>query len=168
MKCSLLVLQCIFIYIYDLVPKGVQMGSDFWLSIKSISNTLSCCCFVCAFMIGQYHSGNNMSSKSGTVGEILFFESEKRHEIWPLKTGNIFEDCNVQLYLNVYRRYGGDLVKFSSYMMIFILVHAKSFKSIVMLAYRVSFCCCWSKVCSDAFVNLFSPSFLQHGCVLKS
>ena len=28
-------------------------GSDFWLSIKSVSNTLSCCCFVCAFIIGQ-------------------------------------------------------------------------------------------------------------------
>ena len=26
-----------------------------------------------------------MSSKSGTAGEILFFESEKRHEIRPLK-----------------------------------------------------------------------------------
>ena len=55
-------------------------GSDFWLSIKSVSNTLSCCCFVCAFIIGQYHSGNNMSSKSRAAGEILFFESEKRHE----------------------------------------------------------------------------------------
>ena len=84
--------------------------------------------------------------------------------------GNIFEDCNVQLYLkklNVHRRFGGDLVKSSSYT-IFILVYAESFKSIGMLAYRVSFCCCRSKVCSDAFVNLFSPSFLQHGCVLKS
>ena len=28
-----------------------------------------CCCFVCAFIIGQYHSGNNMSSKSGARGE---------------------------------------------------------------------------------------------------
>ena len=70
---------------YDLVQKGAQMGgSDFWLSIKSVSNTLSCCCFVCAFIIGQYHSENIMSSKSGAAGEI-FFESEKRHEIWPLK-----------------------------------------------------------------------------------
>ena len=42
---------------YDFVPKGVQMGgSNFWLSIKSISNTLSCCCFVCVFIIGQHHS----------------------------------------------------------------------------------------------------------------
>ena len=47
--------------------------SDFWLSIKSVWNTLSCCCFVCAFIIGQYHSGNNMSSKSEAAGEILFF-----------------------------------------------------------------------------------------------
>ena len=61
-------------------------GSDFWLSVKSISNTLSCCCFVCTFIIGQYHSGNNMSSKSGTAGEILIFESEKRHKIPTLKT----------------------------------------------------------------------------------
>ena len=81
---------------------------------------------------------------------------------------NIFEDRNVQLYLNVHRRFGGDLVKSSSYMMILILVYAESFKSIGMLAYSVSFCCCRSKVCSDAFINLFSPSFLQHGCVLKS
>ena len=80
--------------------------------------------------------------------------------------GHIFEDRNVQLYLNVHRRFGGDSVKSSGYT-IFILVYAESFKSIGMLAYRVSFCCCRSKVCSDAFVNLFSPSFLQHGCVLK-
>ena len=38
-------------------------------------------------------------------------------------------------------------------MMIFIRVYAKSFKSIRMLAYRVSFCCCQSKVCSDTFVK---------------
>ena len=38
-----------------------------------------------AFIIGQYHSGNNMSSKSGAAGEILFFESEKCHGIRPLK-----------------------------------------------------------------------------------
>ena len=63
--------------------------SDFWLSIKSVSNTLSCCCFVCAFIIGQYHSGNNMSSKSGAAGELLFFENEKRHEIRPLKTDTL-------------------------------------------------------------------------------
>ena len=82
--------------------------------------------------------------------------------------GNIFEDRNVQLYLNIHCRFGGDFVKSSGYMMTFILVYAESFKSIGMLASRVSFCCCQSKVCSDAFVNLFSPSFLQHGCVLKS
>ena len=52
------------------------------MSIKSISNTLSCCCFVCAFIIGQYHCENNMNSKSGAAGEIL---SEKCHEILPLK-----------------------------------------------------------------------------------
>ena len=63
-------------------------GSDFWLSIKSISNTLSCCCFVCVFIIAQYHSGNNMSSKSGEAGEI-FFESEKHYGIRPLKTESL-------------------------------------------------------------------------------
>ena len=44
---------------------------------------------VCAFIIGQYHSGNYMSSKSGAAGEILFFESEKRHRIQPLKTDTL-------------------------------------------------------------------------------
>ena len=62
-----------------------KWGVGFLTSIKSVSNTLSCCCFVCAFITGQYHSGNNMSSKSGAAGEILFFESEKRHRIRPLK-----------------------------------------------------------------------------------
>ena len=40
------------------------MGGQIFDSIKFVSNTLSCCRFVCAFIIGQYHSGNNMSSKS--------------------------------------------------------------------------------------------------------
>ena len=57
------------------------MGGQIFDSVKSVSNTLSCCCFVCAFMIGQYHSGDNMSSKSGAVGEILLFESEKHNGI---------------------------------------------------------------------------------------
>ena len=75
--------------IYTQCQKVRKWGSDFWLSIKSVSNILSCCCFVCAFIIGQYHSGNNMSSKSGAAGEILFWESEKHHEIWPLKTDTL-------------------------------------------------------------------------------
>ena len=54
--------------------------------------------------------------------------------------GNIFEDRNVQLYLNIHHRFGGDFVKSSGYTIIFILVYAKSFKSIGMLAYRTSFC----------------------------
>ena len=45
--------------------------------------------------------------------------------------GNIFEDRNVQIYLNVH---GGDLVISSGYTMIFTLVYAESFKSIGMLA----------------------------------
>ena len=71
--------------------------------------------------------------------------------------GNIFEDHIIQLYLNVHCRFGGDLVRSSGYIhcrfggdlvrssgytMIFILVYAESLKSIGMLAYRVSFCCC--------------------------
>ena len=42
--------------------------------------------------------------------------------------GNIFEDCNVQLYLNVHRRFGGDFVKSSDHTMILILVYAESLK----------------------------------------
>ena len=68
--------------------RGANGGSDFWLSIKSVSNTLSCCCFACAFIIGLYHIENNMSSKSGAAGEILFFESEKRHEILTPENGH--------------------------------------------------------------------------------
>ena len=48
--------------------------------------------------------------------------------------GNISEDRNVQLYLNVHRRFGGHLVKSSGYTMILTLVYAESFKSIEMLA----------------------------------
>ena len=81
--------QNIYIYIWLSAKRCTNGGSDFWLSIKSVSNTLSCCCFVCAFIIGQYHSGNNMSSKSGAAEEILIFESEKRHGIWPLKTDTL-------------------------------------------------------------------------------
>ena len=67
--------------------------------------------------------------------------------------GNISEDCSIQLNVNVHGRFGGDLVKSSGYTMVFILVYVESFKSIRMLAYRVSFCCCQSKVCSDAFIK---------------
>ena len=59
------------------------------LPIKSVSNTLSCCCFVCAFIIGQCHSGDNMSSKSGAAGAIFIFESVKCHGIHPLKTDTL-------------------------------------------------------------------------------
>ena len=48
--------------------------------------------------------------------------------------GDIFEDRNVQLYLIIHRRFGRDLVKSSGYTIILILVYAKSFKSIGMLA----------------------------------
>ena len=36
-----------------------------------------------------------MSSKSGAAGEILFFESEKRHEIRPLKTDSLMVSASV-------------------------------------------------------------------------
>ena len=70
------------ISLYDLVPMVHKCGVKFLtiiVLIKSVSNTLSCCCFVCAFIIGQYHCGNNMSSKSGAAGEIVIFKSEKCH-----------------------------------------------------------------------------------------
>ena len=73
----------LYIYIHDLVPKGVQLGGwGFWLSIKSISNTLSCYCFVCVFIIGQYYSENNMSSKSGAAGAIFIFESDSNNILY--------------------------------------------------------------------------------------
>ena len=43
---------------------------------------------MCALIIGQYHSENNMSSQPGAAGEI-FFETEKRHGIRPLKTDTL-------------------------------------------------------------------------------
>ena len=57
-------------------------GSDFWLSIKSVSNTLC----VHNWSVSQW---KQYEPKSGTAGEILFFESEQRHEIWPLKTDTL-------------------------------------------------------------------------------
>ena len=72
--------------IWLIAKRCANGGLDFWLSIKSVSNTLSSCCFVCAFIIGQYHSGNNTSSKSGAAGAIVIFNNEKYHRIWPLKT----------------------------------------------------------------------------------
>ena len=37
---------------------------------------------MCALIIGQYHSGNNMSSKSGAAGEIFIFESATKFNPW--------------------------------------------------------------------------------------
>ena len=42
--------------------------------------------------------------------------------------GNIFEDRNVQLYLNVHCRFGRNFVKSSGYTMILMLVYAESLK----------------------------------------
>ena len=58
---------------------------------------------------------------------------KRRSDMWKV-CGNIFEDHNVQLYLNILHRFGGDLVKSSGYTMILIVVYAESFKSIGMLA----------------------------------
>ena len=93
--------RCVFVYVlfycickYVLVcisdhvssaKRCANGGSDFWLSIKSVWNTLSCCCFVCAFIIGQYHSGNNMSSKSEATGEILFLKVKSATKFNPWK-----------------------------------------------------------------------------------
>ena len=92
------------ISLYDLVPKVHKCGVKFLtviVLIKSVSNTLSCCCFVCAFIIGQYHSGNNMSSKSGAAGE-LFFESEKRHKIQPLKMDDTLTVSTFDAFIHVH------------------------------------------------------------------
>ena len=68
------------------MPKGVHHGGWVFLTANKICFTLSFCCFVRAFIIGQYYSGNNMSSKSGAAGTIFISESEKCHGIQPLKT----------------------------------------------------------------------------------
>ena len=44
---------------------------------------------------------------------MLHIRAIKRHSDMRKVCGNIFEDRNVQLYLNVHRRFGGDLVKSS-------------------------------------------------------
>ena len=74
-----------FIYDNDLVPKGGGGGGRLLtvnkICFKHFVLLLLCVCII----IGQYHSGNNMNSKSGAVIEILFFESEKCHRVLPLK-----------------------------------------------------------------------------------
>ena len=67
---------------------------------------------------------------------------------------------NKNLTLNMY------LVETYSYMTIFILVYMPNLLKVSM--HSEFLLCCRPKVCSDAFVNLFSPCFLQHGCELKS
>ena len=83
LHAHLLALSHIYIYIWLSAKRCANGRSDFWLSMKSVSSTLPCCCFVCAFIIGQYHSGNNMSSKSGAAGEIFIFESKSATEFDP-------------------------------------------------------------------------------------
>ena len=39
--------------------------------------------YTCAFIIGQYYSGNNISPKSGAAGTIFIFESESAMEFDP-------------------------------------------------------------------------------------
>ena len=55
------------------------------IHLKHFVLLLLCVC-VHNWSVSVYHSRNNMSSKSEAAGEILFFESEKRHKIQPLKT----------------------------------------------------------------------------------
>ena len=38
------------------------------------------------FIIGQYNSGNNVSSKSGAAGAVFILKDKKSHRIRPLKT----------------------------------------------------------------------------------
>ena len=64
-----------------------------------------------------------MSSKSGAAGEILFFESEKRHEIRPLKTDtltvsafdafiHVHDESNITSVTDLHR---GDIALHSEY-----------------------------------------------------
>ena len=80
-------------YIWLSAKRCANGGSDFWPSIKSVSNTLSCCCFVCAFIIGQCHSGNNMSSKSEAAGETLYFWKWKAPRNSTPENGHAHGEC---------------------------------------------------------------------------
>ena len=64
-----------------------------------------------------------MSSKSGAAREILFFESEKHHEIWPLKTDmlmvsafdafiHVHDESNITSVTDLHR---GDIALHSAY-----------------------------------------------------
>ena len=103
------------------MPKGAQMGVDFWLSIKSVSSALSSCCFVCAFIIGQYHSGSNMSSKSGAAGEIFIFESATEFNPWKRTRSQWVLSMLLSMYMtnqnitSVTNLYRGDIALHSAY-----------------------------------------------------
>ena len=85
------------------------------------------------------------------------------YDMWKV-CGNIFEGCNVRQKLNVKHISSWNLQLYDDIYIgicrIFQKCQNVSIQSEVLL-------CCRSKVCSDAFVNLFLPSFLQHVCVLK-
>ena len=80
------------VVVCDLVPKGVHHGGvgGGMTAKKSVSDILSYC-FVCVFIISQYHNGtgNNISFKFGAAGAIFIFESEKHHGIQSLKTDTL-------------------------------------------------------------------------------
>ena len=63
-----------------------------------------------------------MSSKSEAAGKILLFESEKRHEIWPLETDTLtvllmlsFTSMTNQNITSVTDLHRGDIALHSSY-----------------------------------------------------
>ena len=73
------------IYIWLSAKRCTNGGSDFWLSIKSVSNTLSCCCFVRVFIIGQCHSETIWVSNLELLAQYLFLKVKSPTEFNPWK-----------------------------------------------------------------------------------
>ena len=102
------------------------------------------------------------------VFKIYFAIPHKIVAINNIQQSIIFEDCkrhNVQLNLNVHQRFSQIFRLYDDIYIgicwIFWKYWNVSIQSKILL-------CCRSKVCSDAFINLFSLSFTHHGGVLKS
>ena len=79
--------------------------------------------------------------------------------------GIIFEGCNVQHKLNVIHISSRNLRLYDDIYIGICQNFGKYWNASIQSKFLL---CCRSKVCSDAFINLFSQSFLQHGCMLKS
>ena len=68
------------------MPKDAQMGVRF-LTVSKINfqHFVLLLLYVCV-----YHSGNNMSSKSGATGEILLFENPLKMDMLTVSAFNVF------------------------------------------------------------------------------